>query len=241
MNKEEFLSQLEAHLSGMSESEKQEALQYYRDYFEDAGQEKEKDILASLGSPEEVAKNIREENQSGEWTERGYHAERSSADTCIVKTEADRQNTENWQDTGNQQNMGNQQDVGPKSAKEKDTAGIVLAVVLIVVLSPVWLPLLGSLFGVLIGLIGAFIGFMVSGAALFLVSIPIVIGSICAMIVGLPVPVGLMLIGAGLMTGAIGIVLIFLTVLILRYAIPALIKGIKSLWNLIFKRGEAVK
>ncbi len=236
MNKEEFLSQLEAQLSGMPENEKQEAIQYYRDYFEDAGKEQENDILASLGSPEEVAKNIREENQSGEWTERGYCAEHPSADTGIVKTDAT-----TWQDTGNQQNMGNQQNVGPEPAKKEDKAGIILAIVLAVVLSPVWIPLMGSMIGVIIGLVGAFVGFMVSGAALFLVSIPIVIGSICFMVAGLPVPVGLMLMGAGLMIGAIGILFIFLTVLIIRYAIPALVKGIKSLWNMIFKRREASK
>lgn len=236
MNKEEFLSQLEAHLSGMPENEKQEALQYYRDYFEDAGKEKENDILASLGNPAEVAKNIREENQSGEWTERGYHAEHQSADTCIVKTDAAAQ-----QNTENQQNTGNQQNAGPEPAKKEDKAGIILAIVLVVVLSPVWLPMLGGLLGTLVGLIGVFFGFMVSGAVLFFVSIPIVIGSICAMVAGLPVPVGLMLIGAGLMIGAIGILLIFLTVLIIRYAIPALVKGIKSLWNMIFKRREASK
>lgn len=236
MNKEEFLSQLEAHLSGMPENEKQEALQYYRDYFEDAGKEKENDILASLGSPAEVAENIKEENQSGEWTERGYFAEHQSADTCIVKTDA-----VGGQNTENQQNIGNQQNAGSESAKKEDKAGIILAIVLIVVLSPVWLPILGGLLGTLVGLIGAFFGFMVSGAALFIVSIPIVIGSICAMVAGLPVPIGLMLIGAGLMIGAIGILLIFLTVLIIRYAIPALIKGIKSLWNMIFKRRETSK
>ncbi len=236
MNKEEFLSQLEVHLSDMPENEKQEALQYYRDYFEDAGMEKENDILASLGSPSEVAKNIREENQSGEWTERGYHAEHQSADTCIVKTDdAGQQNTEN------QQNIGNQQNVDPKPEEKKDKVGIILAIVLIVVLSPVWLPVMGSLLGTLVGLVGAFVGFMVAGVALFIVSIPIVIGSISAMVAGLPVPVGLMLIGAGLMIGAIGILLIFLTVLIIRYAIPALVKGIKSLWNMIFKRREASK
>lgn len=236
MNKEEFLSQLEAHLSELPENEKQEALQYYRDYFEDAGKEQENDILASLGSPAEVAKNIKEENQSGEWTERGYRAEHPSADTGIVKTDAT-----NWQDTGNQQNMGNQQNVDPNPAKKEDKAGIILAIVLAVVLSPVWIPLIGSMIGAIIGLVGAFIGFMVAGAALFLVSIPIVIGSICAMVAGLPVPVGLMLIGAGLMIGAIGILLIFLTVLIIRYAIPALVKGIKGLWNMIFKRRGASK
>ena len=31
------------------------ALQYYNDYFDDAGAEKEEEIIAELGSPEEIA------------------------------------------------------------------------------------------------------------------------------------------------------------------------------------------
>lgn len=231
MNKEEFLSQLETHLSGMPENEKQEALQYYRDYFEDAGKEKEKEILESLGSPAEVAENIRVENRNGEWTERGYRAEQPSTDTCIVQSDAasDHNNTEE------------QKKEGTASAGKEDKTGLILTIVLIVVLSPVWIPILGSLLGVLAGLVGTFIGFMFAGAILFLLCVPIIIGSVCAMAAGLPVPVGLMLIGVGLIVGAIGIALIFLTVVIIRYAIPALVKGIKSLWNMIFKRKEASK
>lgn len=231
MNKEEFLSQLETHLSGMPENEKQEALQYYRDYFEDAGKEKEKEILASLGSPAEVAENIREENQNGEWTERGYREDHPSADTCIVETNA----------SAGQNNTGSQQN-GASAPKEKeDKTGIIVAVVLIIVLSPIWLPLLGGLFGAVVALIGAFIGFMVSGVIMLIVSIPIIIASVCAMVAGFPVSVGLMLIGVGLILGAIGILMIFLTVMIIRYAIPALIQGIKSLWNMIFNRKGASK
>lgn len=231
MNKEEFLSQLETHLSGMPENEKQEALQYYRDYFEDAGKEKEQEILASLGSPAEVAENIRVENQSGEWTERGYHAKQPSKDTCIVQSDT----------VSNRGNTDGQKKEGTASAGKEDKTGLILTIVLIVVLSPVWIPLLGSLLSVLAGLVGTFIGFMLSGGILLLLCIPIIIGSVCAMAAGFPVPVGMMLIGVGLIVGAIGIALIFLTVVIIRYAIPALVKGIKSLWNMIFKRKEAAK
>ena len=41
MNRIEFLRQLEVLLSGISQSEKEEAIQYYNDYFDDAGMENE--------------------------------------------------------------------------------------------------------------------------------------------------------------------------------------------------------
>lgn len=43
------------------EAEREEALQYYEDYFDDAGKDKEEEIIDSLGSPAEVAKNIKKE------------------------------------------------------------------------------------------------------------------------------------------------------------------------------------
>ena len=78
MRKEEFLRELEALLQNISESERREALQYYRDYFDDAGPENEEEIIRELGSPQKVAATIQAglgEND-GEFSERGYRDNR---------------------------------------------------------------------------------------------------------------------------------------------------------------------
>ena len=59
MNKVEFMRQLEKLLQNISEQERQEALQYYGDYFDDAGPENEQAVLEALGNPARVAENIR--------------------------------------------------------------------------------------------------------------------------------------------------------------------------------------
>lgn len=59
MNREEFLRQLERLLSDIPESERREAMEYYQNYFEDAGPENEASIIEELGSPEEVASSIK--------------------------------------------------------------------------------------------------------------------------------------------------------------------------------------
>lgn len=59
MNKIEFMRQLESLLQNISEQERQEALQYYGDYFDDAGPENEQAVLEALGNPARVAENIR--------------------------------------------------------------------------------------------------------------------------------------------------------------------------------------
>ena len=59
MNRAEFMKKLNALLSDVSPEEREEALQYYNDYFDDAGPEQEARILAELGSPEQVAWKIK--------------------------------------------------------------------------------------------------------------------------------------------------------------------------------------
>ena len=79
MGKEGFLRELEFLLMDLPEEERQEALQYYQDYFEDAGPQREQEIAAQLGSPAKVAAELKGslagQEDGGEFSERGYRAE----------------------------------------------------------------------------------------------------------------------------------------------------------------------
>ena len=59
MTRTEFMKQLQDLLSDISKNEREEALQYYNDYFDDAGPGEEARILTELGSPEQVARKIK--------------------------------------------------------------------------------------------------------------------------------------------------------------------------------------
>lgn len=76
MSVEKFLDELKFLLSDLPEEEREEALDFYRCYFEDAGVENEADVIAELGSPEKLAYSIREglknKEDEGEYTETGY-------------------------------------------------------------------------------------------------------------------------------------------------------------------------
>ena len=77
MSYEEYMKELEGLLAGVPEEEKEEALQYYSDYFADAGKENEGQVLAELGSPQKVAALIKAGLKNGgmdggEFTEYGY-------------------------------------------------------------------------------------------------------------------------------------------------------------------------
>lgn len=59
MGKEEFLNRLNYLLGDIPEEERQDAVSYYRSYLEEAGPEREEEVLAGFGTPEQVAAAIR--------------------------------------------------------------------------------------------------------------------------------------------------------------------------------------
>ena len=59
MGKEVFLDRLEQLLSDISQEEREEAMAFYRSYFEEAGEENEAFVIEELGSPEKVAEAIK--------------------------------------------------------------------------------------------------------------------------------------------------------------------------------------
>ena len=61
MMKNEFLARLKELLCDLPQEERDEAIRYYEDYFEDAGPLEEPRVLKELISPEDVAEKIRAE------------------------------------------------------------------------------------------------------------------------------------------------------------------------------------
>ena len=59
MTKTEFLSRLAEELKGISAEEREEALNYYSEYLDEAGEENEEAAIEELGGPEKVARTIR--------------------------------------------------------------------------------------------------------------------------------------------------------------------------------------
>ena len=85
MSKIDFMKELESLLSDIPSDEKEEALQYYTDYFEDAGEENEEAIIRELGSPARVASIIKAElgGNSIERENRGVFTEKGYQDTIL--------------------------------------------------------------------------------------------------------------------------------------------------------------
>lgn len=59
MNRQEFMYRLAAELSKMPRDEMRAAMEYYDEYFDEAGPEREQEAIQELGSPEKIAAQIK--------------------------------------------------------------------------------------------------------------------------------------------------------------------------------------
>lgn len=58
MTKQEFINELRGRLYMLPPTEREAALEYYAEYFDDAGVENEQRVIAELGTPQQVAEQI---------------------------------------------------------------------------------------------------------------------------------------------------------------------------------------
>ena len=93
MNRTEYMRQLESLLQNISATEREEALQYYNEYFNDAGPENEQNVIEALGNPAKVAENIKKDILWNGYGENSY--QRAGADSRAVITYPADPQTEN--------------------------------------------------------------------------------------------------------------------------------------------------
>lgn len=270
MNRAEFMSRLAALLQDVPSAEREEAIQYYNDYFDDAGEGNEQGVIAALGSPEELAKSIKaglaDGGNGGEFTESGFQGYEQKNKNQVMPTgqSGDGARAEGFQGNAFGQQgagaanaygaygqqgegaanagggYGQQESGGGKQPRRQMSGGqIALIVVLAVLTSPIWIGVLAGIFGgavgILGGLLGIFIAFLVVGVVLTVVGIALVIAGIVAVFAA---PLGgLTLAGGGLIMTAVGLMFVWLMVLVVGTAIPALIRGIVNLCSRLFHRG----
>ncbi len=295
MNRAEFMSRLTALLQDVPPAEREEAITYYNEYFDDAGEGNEAGVIAALGSPEELARSIKaglsDSGNAGEFTESGFHGYEQRNKNQIMSTVPEQEGAQGDAQNGSQANDGGsvhgaygqqadgggnaygaygqqangsgnaygaygqqangggtaydaygQRDAQGAPQKKSMTGGkIALIIVAAILLSPVWIGVFGGLFGggvgILAGLLGIFIAFLVVGVVLTVVGIALVIAGFVA-VFGAPLG-GLCLVGGGLVMAAVGLVFVWLMVLVVGTAIPALFRGCVNLCRRLFHRGGA--
>lgn len=58
MNREEYMAGLRKYLRGLPKKDYENAIQYFNEYFEDAGRENEEKVIKELGTPKQAASDI---------------------------------------------------------------------------------------------------------------------------------------------------------------------------------------
>ncbi|MFI3214518.1 MAG: DUF1700 domain-containing protein [Eubacteriales bacterium] len=214
MNKYEFLNELEQLLNAISFEEKEEALQYYRDYFEDAGLENEEDVIRALGTPGQVAGNISsglsdENREKGEFNEtgfEGYYAE--------PKSEV--------------QNI--------KTISKFNSAMLILLIIAGVFISPflgaVGSGVLGIFSTIVIIVICIIFGTAIAGIAIIVVGTMLLLAGITTMISSFYG--GVCIVGAGFFLLGLGILLTMLGVKIITVIVPWIVGKIVKVCKLPF-------
>lgn len=194
MTKQEFMSELDKRLQDVSYEERQSALRYYEEYFEEAGEDE--NVVNKLETPEEIAGAIKED------LDIRMQAVRSSLngdDTSMHHQSADRSESQTKNESGTWSDYkmevkkptsydNHTEDMHKMDKKKKETLIIIgVCVFSFLFLSKGFHPFFGSSFffgggfsiigwifsiiGLIIGLTVAGYGLVLSGIALFVVSI----------------------------------------------------------------------
>lgn len=257
MTRDEFMKELAYLLQDIQDEDKYDALQYYTDYFDEAGPDREADVVKELGSPERIAAIIRSDiaghlEDGGEFTESGYQDERFRDPNYQVARRLDVPDNREpeWQES--QRNSGPRQDA---DSKDPDAAGrrqhksaprtspllkAILWIILLIVAVPALLGIGGGVLGIVAGLLGLLVG------ALALVGL-LTAASLISGIAMIPYGIvhifthplnGFFISGTGLMFLGIGVLLLALAVLFYGRFIPFLIRSIVNCLNRLLHKGR---
>lgn len=220
MNRIDFMAQLKRLLTDLPESDRNDAIAYYNDYFDEAGPENESQIIQELGSPGKVAATIKagmiSAGNKAEYTETGYQDARTKETEQVM--------VEQYRDP-----------------QQKRGAGKwALIVILIIFASPVILGVGGGLFGAIIGILSGIFGLvvgMLGGSVGFLVAG--IAGIVTGIVETFTNPAaGLVMMGGGMLSLALTLLLGSFGIWLLFRVFPKCFRGCVSLVSRIFHRGK---
>lgn len=212
MKRAEFMQKLSDALSVLPEEERQSALSYYEEYFNDA--EDEERAVVELGTPEYVARTILEDFRELSAAPQTERQEQYTPPPPYEK---------------------------PKQAPPRsDGVNKLLLIVVLVLLSPiiigVGVPLIAGLFCVVIALICVLFAVVVSGIACVIAGVFVIFYSI----VRYPfLYAGMFSIGSGFVAVGVGIFLTIAGGWACWKAVPAMLRGFVNICRMPFNRRKA--
>ena len=227
MNRIEYMTKLASLLQDIPEVERRDAMKYYNDYFDEAGEENEEQVIREFGAPEEVAENIKADLKGKTEDITGSQQEQSSS----------QYQTQEQQKQKSDQSSEYQYGMSEKKKNDRIWE-IVLIVILAIIIGPVLIPLVGGILAaglaIVLTVIVGVIAMVIAGVAIAIAGIALVISGL---IILLPqTAAGLALIGSGLMILVIGVIATVGFGKLCAFIWDGIAKGISFLWRKIFHR-----
>lgn len=225
MNKAMFMASLRELLADITEAEREEAINYYEDYFDDAGEENEESVIEALGSPERVAATIKEglndnTGSDGEFSENGYTSG----------------NDRNREEVAARTLSSEERGFGKKKGLSSGTLVLILILCLFAlpILGPLTIGVLSAVFGILCAIGAVLFSLAIVGIALVVAGIALFV---CGFITLFESPVvGILLMGGALVLAGIGVLITILGIWLLVKVIPPIVRGIVNLCRKPFQR-----
>lgn len=224
MNRVEFMAELERLLADLPEDERQAAVQYYADYFADAGAENEAEVIRELGSPEKTAESIK-----ADYYGRTFDESRFEHKDYMEKygQQASGQQTSGQQTSGQQQAGPAGASVEGKKPWTSRGLKILLIVLIAIVVWPVSLGLICAVLGILAAVVCLFAGLVIAAVCVMIAGgVTAVTGLL--MSVAYP-PAALMTTGIGLLLFVLGLIATVGTVKLCMIVYPAMLRGFVEL------------
>ena len=224
MNRIEYMTKLASLLQDIPEVERRDAMKYYNDYFDEAGEENEEQVIREFGAPEEVAENIK--------------ADLKGKTEDITDDQQGQSGNYQFQTRENDHSSEYQYEMSGDKKKNDRIWKIVLIVILAIIIGPVLIPLIGGILAaglaIVLTVIVGVIALVIAGASIALAGIALVISGF---IILLPqTAAGLALIGSGLMILVIGVIATVGFGKLCAFIWGGIVKGISFLWRKIFHR-----
>lgn len=234
MTKYEFLGDLSRLLSDIPDEERIQAMKYYEDYFADAGDGHEQEVLQELGSPEDIAKLIK-----SDMPENIEYGEGSSSrmQDCMQPYHPSAQGGQSRNEHKTQfDNKEFQKESTPgagSSILSDSGKNVVLIVILAIITSPIWgtvlLGIISLIVGILSAILGILAGLILGGGGVAIGGFASVFGGAVACVTG-NVASGILTIGIGCVLFPVGVLCCYLGVMLCVKLIPAvwqeLVKGV---------------
>ncbi|MCP1102623.1 putative membrane protein [Aequitasia blattaphilus] len=206
MKRREFMAELSSLLISLPLEERNEALAYYEAYFDDAGADKEEEVIRELKSPRDVAATIIQNADQGSY------------------------NTASSQEVPYNPGRG-QQEGSHVNSQNNSVLKIVVLILAIIILGPVVIPVA---FSIVVAIAALFFSILIASFAIAIAGVATLVLGFALLIPELVV--GIAVIGIGLILLAIGIVASVASVRLCMVGIPGICRFIVNVCRMPFNR-----